>query len=203
MLCLDCQKFDGILVVRDMLLCKECAPKHLAGINQSVAALENHRRELQTIRHNGDVYNSELSTLPALKQNIFADESIKDKNASYQRAVLERIEHLKIAAFQKEEVIRNEQKELQAIKIRESALTNHLRDFGNDLRTEIRAKMKELDDQYQPIIVKKPVIAKVTKKLSAFDKVIQQVALARNIQFDEAKKLIEGNPALMSALVSK
>lgn len=151
--------------------------------------IEDSKKIDSSITYNGDVFNAKTIALIELKKAVFADDSIpaNEKNHAYQNLVAERYVHLK------EVVFKLEQQVFEAT-VESKVLAEDLRTFGNELRKEIRDKIQNADNQYQPP-VKAAVKPRLPKgdKISAKDTLIKSFAELRGITITEAKIRIETN----------
>lgn len=131
-------------------------------------------------------YNAQIISNKALIDAINADSSIpSDKKISKISEVLfERFVTLQESIF-----ARNQEtyKETQAA----IAIRDDLRKYGNEVRAEIRERIKNNDITYQPAQkVVKPVVKREPKK-TAKDRIIEQIMLSKKLNKVDAEKLYE------------
>lgn len=180
MICMNCQKNEASETLHDgdMHVCSDCLPKYKSSIEESLRALESDRKQYQTIKWNGDFFNAESLSFVELKKQL--------NDSDYANAIADRRAWLQEHAFQ----LNNELLETNS---RLAAVNQSLRDLAEKQREEIRAKLKEQDNKYQPA---KPKIVKIPKltsaKTSPFDRMVQSLAEQHGISFEAAKARIMG-----------
>lgn len=165
-------------------LCWRCKDDELQSALRDVnSALNREAVNLHQITSPGDFHNLQLQSNIELKRSIYADTSIpeSERTQKYFEALLTRIKTLdseirladdiKFAATQKR-----------------SAITNELRQYGNEVRQEIRDEIKKNDANYQPVNLA-PVKVNVKKatKNDPFERMAQMIALANGISIEAAR----------------
>lgn len=152
-------------------------------INGLVKEIET--RDLSSIKFSGDIFNTRLMTFTEMFEKIKADDSITDKEMFYQRMVANRIRELNI----KREIQRED---LRSTEIELLAGAHAIREYGGQIRDEIRKQIKESDSTYQPIIneeaIKKSLKSKAVK--SPFERAAEAMAISKGITVEEARQII-------------
>jgi hypothetical protein len=142
------------------------------------------------IRSNGDFYNAKVIAIADIKRAIDNDESIPDemKMLRLQEVLAERYNHLKQVVF-------NLDNSKHDAVIEQLAISQTLRDFGNALRTEIREKIRQADEQYQPEKPKvvKPKVTKPKASKNPIDMIVDaymsmKPGITREQALDEIRK---------------
>lgn len=137
-----------------------------------------------TIVADTSVYNAQTIATKELIDAINADSSIENKLEKIQSVILERFEHLQRAIFDK-------QNEVYVATQKALSLRDSLRSYGNELRKEIRERISSNDALYQPVQPKKVVTTVKREKKSAADRIIETIALEKNISIAEARREYE------------
>lgn len=196
-----CDYFKKIKAV----LCSHCAAlaagfdglKETPVLTNYVSPADRLKEDLSQITAPGSLFNSKMIALIELKKSIWADETIPqdEKHFYYQKRITEIYEHLSKVVFDKEKEITKIQTELLDPKAELLAIGKEFRDYGSELRAEIREKIRQSDLAYKPEPVKKPVKTDSVKKSSAkktpMDRLIEALALSQGIDKDKARILLE------------
>jgi hypothetical protein len=176
---------------------KQCAPNrtdklieiHTEAIKKQepIRDIINESRAIDSsITYNGDVFNAKTIAHIDLKKAIWADSSLSEdeKQFKFQSELAARYQHLKAVVFELDN------KKHDAV-VEQLAIGQTLRDLGNSIRAEISAKLKELDNQYQPTI-KKPIKPSVkVEKKSPMDRLIEAYAQLHGCSITEAMLAIQ------------
>lgn len=180
--------------IENKLWCWPCKDVEVQLLIDRVTESANKNREIQdlardvneNIRYDGDVFNAKTIALVELKQAYLNDESIpqEDRSLRYQEALGKQLTHFKEVLFQKQGEVHDIQVEMLVIK-------KSLRDFGNDLKKEIREQLRISDSTY---VVAPPIKINVKPKAqpkSRLDKAIDAMLLLNpKLTREEAMKMI-------------
>jgi hypothetical protein len=200
----ECDIFGNPSNPKAMLLCVDCLSKEQE-INNNIllrtqvsinekSVLDTIEKDIveqskeidNSIQFSGDIFNAETIGLAQLKAAVLANEhngNSDERMFVYQKLVIERIEHYKSVIFQLDE-------EKHKLVSKQRAAIENLREFGSQLRQEIRDRIKQSDSTYTPHqVVKIPKISK--PKVSAYDRLIESLATMKGISKEEAEKLIK------------
>ena len=173
-----------------MLLCEKCIRKEEEANSVVIArtqlsVVEKAREIDSAIRLNGDFFNAETISLAAIQQEVMRDDSLTEpqKIARVQTLVIERIERFT-------PIIRKLDDKKHQLATQQHARLEFLRNFGSQLREEIRERIKQSDANYQPH--KKPVVPKVAKPkaVTPFDRIAQNLATRKGISIEAARQLL-------------
>jgi hypothetical protein len=148
---------------------------------QRVSVLAREANDMAGITNTGDFFNAKAQFLIDLRKGIDADETITDKDLAYSEAILARYKHFKDVVFDGNNEL--------------LVLGKAIRDFGESQRAEIRAKIQELDKEYQPEKPKMPVKIKGAAKVSPFERMVQTFAATTGKTIEEARKILNANMA--------
>ncbi len=140
------------------------------------------RNEDSSIRYSGDIFNAEVTSIAEIKRICMEDESLGNTDErffKFQNLIAERIENYK-------KVIFNLDDEKHKLVAQQRAAIESLREYGSQVRAEIRERIKLSDANYTPAPVIK--IPKITKpKVNAEDRLIEMLATMKGISKEEAK----------------
>lgn len=131
-------------------------------------------------------FNAETISIRDLAVSLDNDTSLTTTERAHKlhALVLERIESYR------PEIIEYQDKIHERV-IKQQAGIKYLRDFGNEVRAEIREKLKTADATYIPQTVVKPKV--VSAKKSPMEKMIEAYALMEGISKSEAEeRLLKG-----------
>ncbi len=171
-----------------MLLCWPCRDKHISALIASTNETARITRAVkeQMIRYTGDFYNAKTQAIIDLKKEIDDDETIEDKVKTFQERLTALRENL-------QEVIFEADKTKYEASLEVMAIDKTLRDFGNDLRKEIRERLRNSDSQYKPDVPKPKleVLKPRGPRVSPMDKMAESLAAIRKISKTEALELIK------------
>lgn len=134
-----------------------------------------------SIRVNGDAFNAETVSHIELKKVIWSDASLTEEQKIYkfQEVLTQRYETFAQHMFVLDNLKHDDYQG-------QLAIATTLRNFGSELHKEFAAKLKELDNNYQPVTPKavKPVVKKVKK--SPMEQLIEAYMLLHNCTHTEA-----------------
>lgn len=182
----------------NMLLCPTCYDKQVQALLTSLETPNEARtKELETqkfnkeieivaktpIRHSGDFYNAIVTSHMDLKRMIENDDSITDKQYAFQDAMTLRYKAICDALFPIEE-------QAYKLNLEKVVIAKTMREFGEELRKDIRERLRESDNNYippTPKIVKKPKL----EKKSPAEILIETIAKAKGCSYTEAKLIYE------------
>lgn len=178
----------------ELYLCWDCkndelqlALQSVNGLNSASASLLREESDMHGVKTTGDIFNLEAQTLSELKRLIYSDETLSEQERiqKYHEAIAARI-------MKFNELIRQKDDEKFEIVQQKTAAMNELRSYGNQVRDEIREKIKENDANYQPAKIEiKPKIK--AKKNDPFEQMAQIIALSNGISIEAARlRLKEG-----------
>jgi len=198
--CEVCQKISKCDIYDDVLKCFDCRNDEVVKNHRKLELVMSGNREVakkidridSSIRYSGDIFNAKTVAIEELRRAFRADESIPEheKNFAFQRALAERFTHLKEIISNLENTEHELMIQKQDLKVEQLAISKTLRDFGNNLRAEIREQIRQNDANYNPPYkVVKPKVAKITK--SPFDRMVEALAIANNCSLEAAKTLLE------------
>ena len=187
----------------DSLLCIECMKKNAEAIQIATRKLLEESKNI--VINSSDLFNAQVLAIVQIKNLIQQDSSIEEsqKQFAFQRELAAIHEHLS-------RVVSDLDSQTQQANMAKLAINKTLRDFGNELRDDIREKIKISDNKYSP--PKKALKPKVTaaKKLSPMDRLIQVLAMANGVTFADAQgkykrhfEAILANPKLTFADAKK
>ncbi len=188
--CEACSYLKPCDVFNNRLLCEKCAQKEKDFLETALvdvnAVIEKARAIDQSIRYSGDLWNAKTVGIMELKAAFDAlpDLTAQEKAFKFQIALAQRFEHLQQVNFE-------HNKELHENSVEQLAISKTLRDFGNELRADIREKIKQQDNNYQPIRVIPQVKVKKAVKKSPFDTMVENVMVSKNISKEEAERQIK------------
>jgi hypothetical protein len=187
--CSICNNKNNCDLTNGKLVCTNCEQKELDDVKDTISQADkiiNEARAINnSIRYSGDLFNARTIAIIELKKGIWSDETLSDneKQKKYQESLAERFHHLQKVIFEADET-------KHTATVEQLAITRTLRDLGSELREEIRNKIKELDNSYQPIQVVKPKLKEVKKK-TPFDRMVENVMVSKKCSKEEAIKLLE------------
>lgn len=190
-----------------MLLCDECRDKQAQALLDSLTvpnevrdkklSAQRFNKEIEVvamtpIRHSGDFYNAIVVSHMDLKRMIADDESITDKHYAFQDALALRYRTVCDALFPIEE-------QAYKLNLEKVVIAKTMREFGEELRKDIRDRMKADDINYvppTPKIVPKPKLA----KKDPFENLVEVLAKQKGISNTEARLMIQkgmGSPKVL------
>lgn len=199
---LNLEFFPDILHPKKMLLCANCIQNELkTAITASKTDIEQHgdsrvtnmlaiaREQDEAIRYNGDFFNAKVIALETIRESINSETQLStdEKAFKFQNYLADRIKHLKGVVFELDE------KKHQAV-TEELVIRKSLRELEKEIKVEIRAKIKEIDSQYEvKEKIKGPAVKPKVKKetLGTFDRLVQAFVLLHGCSKDEAEELIK------------
>jgi hypothetical protein len=189
--CESCDAIGECNVIDNILMCESCEREHLLATKEVIetkiadaqSVIAEAKKIDSTIRYNGDFFNAKTIAIAEIKETIWKDDSIpkEEKQFKFQSVIAARYENLKQVIFKLDE-------QKHDATVEQLAITKTLRDLGTELRDEIRAKIKEVDSTYVPVKIKPKI--KAAKK-TPMDRMIEALALMKNISHDEAAILIK------------
>ena len=190
--CAFCGKIGEVNIQDEMLKCNSCIVEKTVADNEMLLDTDTFLRlvrseEDASIRYSGDVFNAKTIANHEVKDKIFADESLtnEQKHQKYFQFLADRYTHFKQVIFEQSNIIHDSNVEVIVI-------SNELREYGNQVREEIRTKIKQADEFYIPSIINKPQVKpKVAKKLSAIEKLIKTMMEMTGKSETECRLLIE------------
>src|SRR5258708_3885764 len=173
-----------------MLLCPECFDKHTGALIDSVT---NSSKEFvaraqaidSAIQSSNEFFNAGTVSICELRDSIMADESIPLESRGYElrRVIGERIAHFQEFIFK----INDDKVDDKTL----MSLGENLRNLGENIRQEIRERIRANDDKYVITKIKKIAIPKVGEKKSPFDLIVEKIAMNMGISKTEAAILIK------------
>lgn len=191
--CERCGKNKECNVYNGILSCWECHDRYLHGIiekasqsDEAKKVIADARRIDTSIRFNGDVFNALTISHIELRKAYLDNEEIPEnqREHAFQRHLIERYEWLKTHVFKlqdEQEQLRQQQSDAYT---EQKAISKTLREIGNDLREDIRAKLKEHDHNYKPVAVVKPKLVTVrgkNKDKTRTDVLVEQIMLFHGV----------------------
>ena len=154
--CESCSNTGLCSIIDGMLLCdKSCAPKQEAAIQQSLNSVVETKKTIQelardvdiSLSYTGDVFNTEIIASSEIKREIDSDPTLSEleKHQKFNNIMTERI------LLYRQEMIEADNTKFNRGQRVNGAL-EYLRQFAGTLEKELKAKIKEQDKTYQPII---------------------------------------------------
>lgn len=151
----------------NIAMCHACQELHRESMKHVIS---DSRAIDSSLRYNGDFFNAATIPTIELKHAIDSDESLSadEKQWKFQATLAERYEHFKDVVFLKEEEVH--QAKLQLLHISKT-----LREFGDNVRKEVRERIKQADEKYIPQVAKGIPKVKVKEKLSPMENMILSI----------------------------
>jgi hypothetical protein len=188
LLCADCFTKEvkaEETIVANVIARTNVSQNEMTAIRSYDAVSKLIKEEDVSIRYSGDIFNAEVISIAEIKSICMNDESIGNADErffKFQSLVAERVEDYKRKIFD----LDDEKHQLVA---KQRAAIESLREYGSQVRAEIRNRIKEADANYTPAPVVK--VPKITKpRVTAEERLIEAFAAMHNISLDAAKKEI-------------
>lgn len=172
---------------KSMVLCKSCLDKEYNVAKKMSEKTEELARKIDDkITIVGDFFNAETISHVDVKKSIFADESFTEqqKIEKYQQFLLSRFEKFNA-------VVQQLDKKKFELVSKQQAIKKTLIELGNELKAEIREKIRASDSSYAPLNIPKPKADRTIAKKSPMDRVIEAYASMHGVSIEEAKKAID------------
>lgn len=172
--CESCDRTDcNVELIGNTAMCYTCANMHNASLKASYTpkqVIEDSRAIDSSLTYNGDFFNAATIPTIELKRAIDSDDSLSEdeKQWKFQSELAARYEHFKDVVFLKQEELH--QANLQVLHISKT-----IREFGDNVRKEVRERIKQADEKYIPQVPKGVVKVKVKAKLSPMDNMIASI----------------------------
>jgi hypothetical protein len=202
--CEKCKKTRSCNIIENLLLCVDCFTTHEKQLKEEITSAQDYinpiiakARELDmNMSTAGYFFNADTVSHKEIKDAIDNDDTIpnEDKKNRFFQEMVRRFESFQADIVAFDDAIHNATKAKEERVERQLAIANTLRTYGNEVRKEIRDKIRESDSFYKPIEVTKKISSPKVKKVSVspFERMAEQVSLNKNITLAEAKRqLIE------------
>jgi hypothetical protein len=173
-----------------MLVCPECYDKHIGALidrtNESAKqTIERSQAIDNAIKSSNEFFNADTVSICELRDSIMADDSLPESMRANElhKVIRERVDKFQQFIFA-----------INDNKVDDKSLMSfgeNLRNLGENIRQEIRERIKANDDKYVITKPKAIKIPKIGEKKSPLDLIIERVALARGISKTEAMILVK------------
>jgi len=124
-----------------------------------------------------DLYNTKVASIEEMRKQC-SDESV------FIAALTKRYDQLKDI--------------VHTSNVEQLAIAQRLRDIGALHREEIRNALRDSDAKYRPEPPKKINVKIKKEKISPLERIVQTIAMAKNIPIEKARKLVMSNPDLIN-----